>query len=292
MIPRRSKVGSISVATARRELARRESERRAERLSGTRAARPPPYLPDLSRSRPKSFRRGTAIDHIVSFPSPSSIGGASDGRTDGRSKAERSGAERGPGSRLPFRLFDVARPTLVNGHGVFGSGKQLGPVVAYITIRMADRSKTSAPTYPPVAPRFTHTHTHTCTRARFLRRVHAIAHPFASINVCRARPRSSTLSTSFQPGQPENDRIPLSCTPPSSHPLRFDRLPSFLFLVREANEEWKESGSSAYRNGKNGEIGGGWTRRSNAAGGETKAFSTKGVLEISEGERNGRTTNW
>ena len=30
---------------------------------------------------------------------------------------------------------------------VFGSGKQLGPVVAYITIRMADRSKTST-TYP------------------------------------------------------------------------------------------------------------------------------------------------
>lgn len=46
--------------------------------------------------------------------------------------------------------------------------------------------------------------------------------------------------------------------------------------MREANEEWKESGSSAYRNGKNGEIGGGWTRRSNAAGGETKAKLARG----------------
>lgn len=117
--------------------------------------------------------------------------------------------------------------------GVFGSGKRLGPVVAYITIRMADRSKTSAPTYPPVT-RFTHTHTR--ARARFLGRVHAIAHPFASINV-HAPPRSSTLST-------------LSTIESLSRVLvlRSNLLP----LPRARwNQRWKEC--SADRNGRNAE---------------------------------------
>lgn len=117
--------------------------------------------------------------------------------------------------------------------GVFGSGKRLGPVVAYITIRMADRSKTSAPTYPPVT---SFTHTHTRARARFLGRVHAIAHSFASINV-HARPRSSTLST-------------LSTIESLSRVLvlRSNLLP----LPRARwNQRWKEC--SADRNGRNAE---------------------------------------
>lgn len=284
MIPRRSKVGSISVATARRELARRESERRAERLSGTRAARPPPHLPDLSRSRPKSFRRGTAIDHIVSFPSPSSIGGASDGRTDGRSKAERSGAERGPGSRLPFRLFDVARPTLVNGHGVFGSGKQLGPVVAYITIRMADRSKTSAPTYPPVAPRFTHTHTHVHARAfpsprtrdraplRVYQRVQSSTTLFDALNqlstrATRERSNPSLVHASVESSAPVR--------PPFIVPLpraRGERRMERIWIERVS--EWEK-----------------WRNRGRMDATKQRCWG-RNEGEISEGERNGRTTNW
>lgn len=114
--------------------------------------------------------------------------------------------------------------------GVFGSGKRLGPVVAYITIRMADRSKTSAPTYPPVTS-FTHTH----TRAR--------AFPWprtrdrAPLRVYQ-RARSTTL---FDALHAFNDRIPLSCTrppfqPPSSSSCAMEPTVERMFR----GSEWKK----------------------------------------------------
>lgn len=179
----------------------------------------PTSLPDLSRSRPKSFRRGTAIDHIVSFPSPPPIGGASTERRD------------------PASLFASStsqRPASVSGHGglrVWQAARS-GSCLHYHT---NGRSIQDLRSYLPTRDQL-HAHTHTHARARFLGRVHAIAHPFASINV-HARPRSSTLST-------------LSTIESLSRVLvlRSNLLP----LPRARwNQRWKEC--SADRNGRNAE---------------------------------------
>lgn len=88
----RSKVGSISVATARRELARRESEERTFKRNACRSIPshlPPRFIPLPAKIVPTGNRYRSY--RFVSFPSPDRW------RIDG---AERS--------RLPFRLFDVA----------------------------------------------------------------------------------------------------------------------------------------------------------------------------------------
>lgn len=163
----------------------------------------PTSLPDLSRSRPKSFRRGTAIDHIVSFPSPPPIGGASTERRD------------------PASLFASStsqRPASVSGHGglrVWQAARS-GSCLHYHT---NGRSIQDLRSYLPTCDQV-HAHTHTRARAFPWPRTR----DRAPLRVYQ-RARSTTL---FDALHAFNDRIPLSCTHPP-----------FLFLVRDGTNDGK-----------------------------------------------------
>lgn len=176
----------------------------------------PTSLPDLSRSRPKSFRRGTAIDHIVSFPSPPPIGGASTERRD------------------PASLFASStsqRPASVSGHGglrVWQAARS-GSCLHYHT---NGRSIQDLRSYLPTRDQL-HAHTHTRARAFPWPRTR----DRAPLRVYQ-RARSTTL---FDALHAFNDRIPLSCTrppfqPPSSSSCAMEPTVERMFR----GSEWKK----------------------------------------------------
>lgn len=117
--------------------------------------------------------------------------------------------------------------------GVFGSGKRLGPVVAYITIRMADRSKTSAPTYPPVTS-FTHTHTH--TRARVSLAAYTRSRTPSRLSTCTLD-HALRRSPRFQRSNPS---LVYSFQPPSSSSRAMEPTVERMFR----GSEWKKGSCS------------------------------------------------
>lgn len=195
----------------------------------------PTSLPDLSRSRPKSFRRGTAIDHIVSFPSPPPIGGASTERRD------------------PASLFASStsqRPASVSGHGglrVWQAARS-GSCLHYHT---NGRSIQDLRSYLPTRDQV-HAHTHTRARAFPWPRTR----DRAPLRVYQ-RARSTTL---FDALHAFNDRIPLSCTrppfqPPSSSSRAMEPTVERMFRGSEWKKRRKASSALEISAGRSETVG-------------------------------------
>lgn len=166
----------------------------------------PTSLPDLSRSRPKSFRRGTAIDHIVSFPSPPPIGGASTERRD------------------PASLFASStsqRPASVSGHGglrVWQAARS-GSCLHYHT---NGRSIQDLRSYLPTRDQV---HAHTHTRARVSLAAYTRSRTPSRLSTCTLD-HALRRSPRFQRSNP-------SLVYSSSVPT------SFLFLARDGTNGGK-----------------------------------------------------